>query len=135
MSLSIFAQQIESLSRDRNEFETNARLRLTDAVNSFVSATEVNPSDVSFKQNGHSKDIEELHVENNEFKFHWIIEISHGGYNLQASAPVYAVRAWGNESQIYFGVGEHTGAGALEDDEFMKKLITELQKGINQAFP
>lgn len=135
MSLSVFAQQIESMSRAKKEFENNARLKLTDALNSFVSVTEVNPSDVFFKQNGFRQDLEELSVENNEFKFDWVIDVSHDGYSLESSVPVFAVQAWGNESQIYFGVGENFAAGALEDQEFLEKLIVELKKGIVKAFP
>ena len=134
MTLSIFAQQIDILSRDKKTFEQSARLKLTDAVNSFISETEVKPDEVSFKQNGFRVDLDELSVESNEFKFQWVIDINHDGYSLQASVPVYAVQVWGNESQIYFGVGEHSGGGAMDDQIFMKKLIVELQKGINQAF-
>lgn len=135
MSVSIFAQQIESMSRGKKEFETNARLKLTDAVNSFISLTEVNPEDVSFKQNGLKAELDKLSVVNNEFKFDWIIDISHDGYSLQASVPVYAVQDWGNETQISFGVGGHSGGSGLEDSDFMGKLIDELKKGIVKAFP
>lgn len=135
MSLSMFAKQIESMLRDKNEFENNARQRLIEALKSFISTTEVKIHEVSFKQDGFLRQVNELDVYNDEFKFEWVIDIAHEGYNLQASVPVYAVRVWGNEFTILFGVGEHPASGGQEDHVFMENLIKQLQKGICSAFP
>lgn len=134
MSLSIFAQQIESLPREKNSFEANARQKLKAALSSFISTTEVNTQEVFFKQSGFRQDVEELEVVNGEFKFEWVIGIAHGGYNLEASVPVYAVQVWGTETGIALGVGRDSARGGQEDSEFMKNLIAQLQIGINSAF-
>ncbi|MBV4366294.1 hypothetical protein [Erwinia phyllosphaerae] len=134
MSLSIFAQQIESMSRSKKKFESAAQDKLTEALRSFIAETGIDSGDVFLKQDGFSREIAEIQVFNGEFKFDWAVRVSHNEHHLQASVPVYAVQGWGSDSLIFFGVGEHSAAGAVEDEIFMKKLIDSLMKGITQAF-
>ncbi|MDY0929132.1 hypothetical protein SOM41_22530 [Enterobacter sp. CFBP8995] len=135
MTLSIFAQQIESMSRDKSEFESLAQKKLTEAYKSFVSATGVSSEEVFFTQGGFTKEINQIEVIGGEFRFEWVISIKHGSYELQAKMPVFAVQMHSEENEIQFGLGENSGNGGQEDSLFMSKLISLLHQRLANAFP
>ncbi|MGP1216167.1 hypothetical protein [Serratia sp. CY34543] len=135
MGKSIFEKTVDQVASKKNSHEKELQGEIKKALDAFISATEIDPTDVFFYQNGGEVEIEDLITTKGVMSFEWGILVQHEFKDFEVRVDVNAVKKafYNDDDEVVLSLGEYDPDIPVFDKKvFMDKLIEELNNKVAQ---